>query len=185
MALDLEAIGLTKEELQARVVDALVERLTSTEYEEEAIEDRIRTTLHKRLQSEIDAAVAKIADETVTPRIVEIIAKTTFQATTRWGEKQGEPKTFLEYLVDRAEKFTTEQVDWNGKDNRDGVYDWRGKTTRIAYMIDKHIHLAIESHMKALLADANSKIAAGVADAVKMSMAEILKNVKATVAVPR
>lgn len=79
----------------------------------------------------------------------------------------------------RAQNYMTEKVDWKGRtkeENRGFGFSTAG--TRVAFMIHKHLHHHIERAMRGALEDANSAIAEGIQETVKMKLGHILKNLK-------
>jgi hypothetical protein len=140
--------------------------------------------LRDQLKEKINETTEAIASRTVLPQAATLIENFVLQATNQWGEKRGEPVTFAEYLVSRAEAYMSEVVDSDGRTKSESTSSYyRGTTTRIAYVIDKHLHYAIEAAMKKALADANSAIVNGIEAAVKMKLAEIQKGISASVKV--
>lgn len=183
----LEAFGFTKEEVFQRVVDTIVRDLTQSRYEGEDGdhwfgESEFKRGIDKAVQARIDAKVNEVADKHVAPRINELIENCTLQQTNRWGEKVSASVTFTEYLVQRADAYMVEPLDFQGKTKEEsGSYGWSAKTTRIAYAIDKHLHYSIHTAMKNVLAQANSTIAAGLNEAVKTAIGNLTVQVKTEV----
>lgn len=183
MEVTLESLGITKEELSERIVKRLTDGLLFQE-EQTADEDGVLCSystesefaakLQEMVREKVDAAVTDVASRTVVPQITDIIENFAIQRTNEWGEKKGEPFTFVEYLVKRAEAFMSEPVNSDGKTKEEVSGSWYGsKTTRIAYMIDKHLHYSIQSAMQDALAAANANIVEGIKKAVEMKLAEI------------
>jgi hypothetical protein len=177
MEFTCEQIGLTQDELQERVVIGLVERILGARADAPVWDDRcgVRQTVlseaRERVQMVIEAEVAKICEAEITPKVEDLIEGFILQKTNQWGEKTGEPVTFTEFIVQRAEAWITEKVSHDGKSKAEaGAYSWSASTTRIAYMIDKHLQYHIETAMSSALADANSQIAEGILQAVKVKL---------------
>lgn len=189
MSIDLQALGFTQEELQDRVIDQIVERVLTGAYFDEDGDEVLRSSkfageLNKRIKSMIDAKVDAIANEHVLPGVHSYIENITLQKTTSWGEKEGKPFTFIEYLIHRAEVFMKEDVDGEGRtaaecSQRSHSFYKRG--TRVVQMIDKHLSDSIKTAMEKALADANSQIANGITHAVKTNLNEILGKLKVAV----
>ena len=183
----LEALGFSKEEVFQRVVDTIVRDLTESRHEDEDGdhwfgESEFKRGIDKAVQARIDAKVNEVADKHIAPRINELIENCTLQQTNRWGEKVGASVTFTEYLVQRADAYMVEPLDFNGKTKEEsGSYGWSAKTTRIAYAIDKHLHYSIDTAMKNVLAKGVSTITAGLNEAVKTALANITVQVKTEV----
>lgn len=96
-SIDLDAIGITAEELQERVVDRIAERALGDD--DFSPGSPLKRQIDKEIQERIDLAVTEIADKHILPNVSEYIETLTLQETNKWGEKKGEPITFVEYLV--------------------------------------------------------------------------------------
>lgn len=193
MSIDLELLGITQEELQQRVVERIANALIVAQretYDEDGEPVTLRNpsqfqhAVMGMLKEKIDETVAAIADREVMPKVGALIENFVIQKTNSYGEKRGEPVTFIEYLTSRADEYLRETVDSDGhtKDEARGSY-YGGKTTRIAFMIDKHLHYHINAAMTKALETANSAIVGGIEQAVKMKLDEIQKGIKASVKV--
>ena len=179
MELTLESLGLTQEELQDRVVAKLCEGLMSSvcygdedgEYRDDSpLAHKLRETLQKK----VDRAIQKMADERLVPNIGTEIEKLCLQKTNEWGEKKGETFTFIEYLVSRAEHYLREKVNFDGHSEAESRYSsWIAATTRLAWMVNNHLHYNIETAMKQALMDANKTIVGGIEEAIKIKLAEL------------
>lgn len=179
MSLALEDLGMTKEELQERVVQKLADDFVFTgDGEESPIYLKLEKLMRDNIAQQLDAAVAKLADKYVMPNIIAHLEQLTLQQTTQWGERKGEKLTFIEYLTKAAQNYMAEKVDFKGKAKSDGEYNWSGTQTRITYLVHQHLHYSIETAMKAALQDANSQIAKGIAEACKIKLAEITAKLK-------
>lgn len=189
MNIDLKALGITEEQLVEKIIDKTVERLlTSVGYDEEGdefVEDsRLVKNLNDLVKKLIDAKVEQLADTHVKPLIESRLESLVLQQTNSWGEKTGQPVTFIEYLIKRADAYMTEPVNFNGKSRSEGdSYNWRSDTTRVSYLMDKHLQYSIEVAMKQALANANASIAKGIADAVRISLANVQEKLKVEVKV--
>lgn len=186
----LEALGITTENLIDRIVDkATEELLTSVSYDYNTDEEfTTKSTLAKRLddqiKSHIDAKVNELADKHILPRVTEMIENITIAKTNTWGEKTGEKYTFIEYLTKCAENYMTEEVNFEGKTKAQmSGYSFTKSGTRVAVMIDKHLHYSIESAMKSALAQANSTIATGLQGAVKIALENATEKLKVAVSI--
>lgn len=172
----LETIGLTQEELAERVVDKISTDLLYGH------EGQIGMNLENAVRKAIDAKVEAIAAEHILPQVSEYVENLTLEETNTWGEKTGKSTTFIEYLVERANLYMREKVNFDGKDKAESRgYSWTGTQTRIAHMVHKHLHHSIETAMKDALKTANSQIVGGIEDAVKIKLAEVQKQLKVKV----
>lgn len=184
----LEALGITPEELINRIVDkATGDLLTSVSYnydndEEFTTQSTLAKKLDKKIKDHIDAKVSELADKHILPRVTEMIENITIAKTNTWGERTGEKYTFIEYLTKCAENYMTAEVNYEGKtkDQTSG-YSFTKSGTRVAVMIDKHLHYSIETAMKNALAQANSTIATGLQGAVKIALENATEKLKVAV----
>lgn len=179
MELSLKSLGITKEQIFEAVVGKITEQFCGGAYDDE--DNPVYRKMGAKIQQNIDKAVQEIADRVLAPRIKQIIEGTAFQPTNQWGEKRGEKMTFVEYLIHRAEKYMTEEVNYEGKEKGRDSYSWSASGTRIAFMIHKHLHHEIEHAMRAALATANTQIVEGIQATVKMKLEEIAKKLKVEV----
>ena len=187
----IEAIGLTQEEIASRVIEKIAEQIMSeTGCDEDGNESRFRSSVARRLTEKVtesvDAAVSRIGAEILTPKVEEMVLGIVIQKTNQWGEKRGEPVTFVEYLTQRAEEYLREEVDHDGKNKSESGnnYSWRASTTRVTRMIDKYLKYEIERFAQQSLATANAAIAEGIAAAVKGTMKKLIDGVKVSAVVP-
>lgn len=184
----LEALGITTEDLINRIVDkATQDLMTSVGYnydtdEEFTTRSTLAKQLDKKIKDHIDAKVSELADKHILPRVTEMIENITIAKTNTWGERTGEKYTFIEYLTKCAENYMTAEVNYEGKTkDQSGGYSWSKSGTRVAFMIDKHLHYSIETAMKNALAQANSTIATGLQGAVKIALENATEKLKVAV----
>lgn len=187
-AITLESLGFSKEDLQERVIERLCEQILSGKvYDEDGevnyTDSQFKRKLDERLKEHINATINAIAEKHVLPNVTAYIENLTLQQTTKWGEKKGGPVTFIEYLVQRAEAYIQEEVNYEGKSKEESSYNWSKNTTRIAYLINQHLQYSIATMTKQALVAANSAIAGGIESAVKIQLEQVLKGLKVGVAV--
>ncbi|WP_342049918.1 MULTISPECIES: hypothetical protein [unclassified Cupriavidus] len=190
MSIDLQALGFTKEELQDRAVERIVEMVMTDrvydpdrDYEVER-HSQFREDLKKRVKQRIDQKIDELAQCFVLPNVAEYIENLTLQQTNQWGEKEGEPITFIEYLVKRAQAYMQEEVNHDGKAKAEcDHYSWHGaKQTRITFLIERHLHHSIETAMKDSLKVATGEIARGLHETTRIKLNEIAASMKVAVA---
>lgn len=188
MSITLEALGFTKEELQQRVIDQLCEqilhgyRTDDDSGEDSSFSTSVQAQLRQEAQKRINEAVQAIGEKYILPNVTSYLEALCLQETTKWGEKKGEPITFIEYLTKRAEHFMNEQVDGNGKGKSEGdSYHWTGKQSRITHLIHAHLQYNIETAMKNALSIATSAITSGITETVKLKLAEVQKQIQVNV----
>lgn len=189
----LQQIGLTKEEIQERVIDRAVESLLeSALFDDEgkktgSTPSSFQREIDKRIAEKINETISKLFEAHVAPNVTQMVTDLTLQETNSWGEKMGKPVTFVEYLVRRADAYIREEVDHSGKskaESNDRSY-WSKSTTRIAFMIHQHLQYNIETAMKQALSNANSSIAGGILSAVQIKLQELLTGLTVSVGVKK
>ncbi len=169
----LESVGITRDDVLERVSEIISGNMLN--------DRRFTSEIDKCIEGHINDAVNNIALQHVIPSLTEMIENYKLQQTSMWGEKVGEPRTFTQYLVDLANSWMTETVDYAGKPKgRDG-YAWTGKGTRVAHMIHEHLYHNIDNAMKIAMADLNKTVAEGIAATVKIQLQEVLKRLKVEV----
>lgn len=179
---ELQALGITPEDVLTRVCERICDSFVS---EEKTYAHDFQSRVERAVKDRVDAVLTKTVDEVILPKVSEMVEQIQLQETNRWGEPKANAKlTFKEYLTQRVDLYIREQVDFDGKAQAEDSYAWRGRTTRIAYMIDKHIHYTIEKAMKDALATANSSISKGLSEAVTIALKNIQVNVKTEVKTP-
>lgn len=181
--MNLADLGFTKEELQQRVIDQLCRQVmegtfTDEDGEEYNSDSAFARTLHEHVRKQVDASISALAEKHVLPNVHAYIENLTLQTTNKWGEKQGRPVTFIEYLTQRAEAYMLEEVNYEGKTKGQDSYSWKGTQTRISHLIERHLHYSIENAMKAALVNANSAIVGGIEKTVQIKLAEVAASLK-------
>lgn len=172
----IATLGLSPEELQDRIIERAVSALLeTTEYDEDGDTFSDHSPLAKRLQKSvketIDAKIAEIAEKHILPNVSSYIENVQLQKTNQWGEAQGKPVTFIEYLAQRAEAYMVEEVSHDGKTKGESGYGgFRAYGTRIAYMIDRHLQYSIHFAMESALKNANATMANGLAKACEVAI---------------
>lgn len=187
-AITLESLGFTQEDLQERVIERLCEQvLAGKGYDEDGNEfyqeSQFKRKLDERIKAQVEQTINAIAEKHVLPNVAQYVETLTLQQTNAWGEKQGQPVTFIEYLVARAHAYIQEEVNYEGKSKAEArdSYGWSKSTTRIAYLVNKHLQYSIETAMKQALASANNAIAGGIEAAVKMKLQEVVGGLQVAV----
>ena len=182
----LDQIGLAPEELQRRVVETIaISLMKCTAHDEDGISYPRSTEFASAIEAKVcealDTQVAAIAEEHIVPRVGEMIENATLQKTNEYGEKRGASLTFTEYLVQRAEAYLMEPVDFDGKPVDGSRYSGRKEQTRVTHLVDRHLAHTIERAMKEAVKNAHEVLAEGLAETAKIKLAEIAKNLKVSV----
>jgi hypothetical protein len=181
----LQTLGFSIEQLQQRVVDQICDTLLSNRHEDEDGESsfygasEFKRKLDAEIKKRINETIDALAEKHVLPNVTEYVENLTIQQTNEWGEKRGESITFIEYLIQRAQAYMQEKVNYEGrsKTESDG-YSWNGKQTRITFLIEKHLHHSIEKAMKESLSIATGEIAKGIHETTRLKLNEIAASLK-------
>lgn len=177
--LTIESLGISTDELTQRLVQTMADRLLG----EWADDDEGKTTLHRRLEKlvieRVDQAIEDLAGRHVLPNVAQYVETLVLTETNKWGEKSGRSLTFVEYLVERAEHYLTEKVDYKGKaKGEEWGSSWSPHQTRVSHLVHEHLQYSIKTAMEQALKTANSKIAEGIQETVKIKLAEIVASLK-------
>lgn len=180
----LENLGITKEDVMEKVVDSICKRLLGTnEYDEEVgcyldVDSKFKMQLNQKIQDEIKERFDKFAEQHIGPLLAEKIESMVLQVTNKWGEKKGEPVSLTEYIMERAESYLQEEVNYNGKTKQQEGYGFRAASTRLLHEIDNHLHYSISSALKEIINDGNKQLAESLRKACGFQLDEIKKNLK-------
>lgn len=190
MAIDIESLGFTKEELQQRVVDQIVDRmLTGTGYNPESDEEfEAPTSFHKKISDHvietINKKIAGIAEAHVIPAISAKVDNLVITETSRYGEKVADPITFTEYMVKRAEAYLSEHVDNSGKSKAEaGSHSswFSAQSTRLTFMVHQHLAFEMKKVVDAVMAGGIKTIANAVHETVRIQLNEVAAKLKVEV----
>lgn len=183
-AIDLSALGFTQDELRDRVIDRLCDRLMETgDFEDTEFAGKLNQAIQKR----IDHAINRLAEKHVLPNVTQYVENLTLQATNKWGEKTGKPVTFIEYLVERADAYLREDVNYEGqsKEEARNGYDWKRAQTRVMHLVHQHLQYSVSTAMQEALRTANSAIVGGLEEAVKIKLSEFAASLAVAVKVEK
>lgn len=176
--LDLSALGITPEALRAQIVEKAAEMLLENRNEGEDLFEIFDQRMRRAIEGKMTEIVNQTAREVVEPRVAALIESMTFQETNRYGEAQKPPKTWREKLIEMAEGWLGTTVDYNGKTQKEDSYNWKAHSTRVVFMVEKHLQFEISKAITAAVNDANSKIAGGILGATRIALQEALAGLK-------
>ena len=186
----LKALGLDTEELGNRIVDQAVEALLNTTgfnpdtEEETRYESRFKREIEKRIQQAVDEKIAALAAVHLIPRVGEMIESANLRRTNQYGEPKGPAMTFIEYIVQRAEAYMSEDVDFHGQSKADleakneSTYNWRNCGPRLTVLMRRYIQDTLEKHAKAAITDVNQVVAKNIENAARSAISAAAANLK-------
>jgi hypothetical protein len=190
--MDLQTLtdfGLDIESLGDRIVDKCVETLLSSSgfdhetSQETRYESRFKQEIQKRIKEALDSKISALAEEHLIPRVGQMIESANLQHTNNYGEPKGEPLTFIEYIVSRAECYMSEPVNWKGKTRQEESYNWSLEGPRLAVLMKLHIKETLEKEAKSAVSDVNKVIAKNIEAAAKSAIASAANSLKVSVSV--
>lgn len=184
----LQELGITKAELQERLIkrlaDELMGRAEQDDYDGYASDATFKKKMEAHIRERVDATIEKLAKKHVLPKVGEYIETLTLEQTNKWGEKRGKTFTFIEYLVERCHAYMTEEVNYEGKSKAEAdSYSWSARTTRVAHMVHSHLSHSISTAISTALKDFNTSVGNGLAEAVKMQLEATLAKLRVEVKV--
>lgn len=187
----LESLGIKAEDLGERIVDqAVYALLNSTGFdpdneEETRYDSKFKREIEARIQKAVDEKISALAAKHLVPRVSEMIENANLQKTNNYGEKRGEPLSFIEYLVERAESYMTERVDYAGqsKEESGSSYNWRDYGPRLTVLMKTHIRTELENITKKAMGDVNSTFAKAVEQCAKDAISAAAETFKISVSV--
>jgi hypothetical protein len=178
LKMDIAALGFTKEELREQIIQRAADTLLNDDRDYQI---DVESIIKERIGKAIQLVTEKVGNDIVVPKVEAMIEGLTFQKTNGYGEPKAPAQTWRELLIDRAEKWLVEPVSYEGKTKAENSYNWSLNTTRIAYLVDKHLQYEINREMAKALGAANSAICKGIADAVKIQLAQIVEKLRVEV----
>lgn len=187
MNITLESLGLSVEQMQDRLIEAMIDRfLTSSVRDEDgepvAIVSKFQTSIREAILSRVDQSVERLIAPALDGSITAYIDNYTIKSTNSYGEPKREPETITEYIVRRANEYLTEGVDYQGKSQKEvgrDSYSFKAQTTRVAFLIDKRLSDEIAKAMQEALKTANDAITNGLKSAVSFELNKINAKLKA------
>lgn len=189
-------IEFTREEILGHVAKKMIESMNFHGSDDDGepfnvewaqnVQAQMRAMINSRVEKGIAAAVAKLAEEVVDPKLEEMIRGALIQRTNYYGEKRGEAMSFTEYLVTLAQESVDAEVDMNGKtkEQSDRPYDWRKSGTRLSHAIDRYMMSYLDAAMKTIVASANETFVDGMTKSIQHSLTDLASRVKVRATVP-
>lgn len=184
MAIDYADLGITKEELQDRIVQRIADNTLNSMFVDdegnvhERADSKFKQKASDMIASAIDAGVRQMIDKYVASNLSGTLLNLSFQKTNNYGEKKGEPQTLMEFIADSINTYLKEQVDKDGKSKPHDSYGWKPEGTRAYWLVNKSIRDNMHEAINTTLKDSNTTIADAISEAVKMNVQAFTKQFK-------
>lgn len=182
--MDLESLGFSKDEIEKKLLDRLVDDFTSRiDWDEEEGDfcGSGKTSFKKKMDElvlrTVEEKIDFIASTHILPRVNQMMDEIKLQHTNKWGEKKGEPVTFIEYITQRADDYLSQNVDSSGKPTE----AYHSKQTMIAWLVDSYIGMSISRAVKEIVENGNTLLVGGIEKTVIQSLKAISKNIQVNV----
>ena len=138
------------------------------------------------MKKQIDDALNDFAARFVVPGISKYLETLLLQPTSSYGERKGDPKTFLEYLTKRAGEWLSDKVNEKGKTREEDGYSWKEWGTRGAWLVDGQLKGRITDLIVGGVNDTHAAVANAVLEQVKTALARTVTSIQVTTkTVPR
>jgi hypothetical protein len=177
MQFDFEALGLSKEDVQERLIETLADRMLKAkgwddDGDEISLPSSLKTQLESLITKRLDLAVQSAFDRVVPTSIDDYVANYKIQQTNPYGQPEGPQQTFVEFIAGRVNEYLLELVDGSGVSQREAKAkgnSWYGSgksQNRINFMLDIRLAGAINEGIEKAFADTKGLLANGIQAAV-------------------
>lgn len=176
MNLTLEALGLTQEEAQERVIEQMAkEILGSTDPDDVSnyYKKRIQERLSERIDRMITEQVRIVADAAIGPDVEKLVREFVIQETNTYGEKKGEPITLTEHVIRQVKAHLDERVDEKGRAKEQAGYGFEPKGTRLAFLVRSFLDDGIRDGVRSALSEGMGVAKEGMVRVVKETLARM------------
>lgn len=173
LTINVPLSDLSPEAIHDAIIAAAVDRVlgvgTRTKNDEdgtpyEVADNRRLDQMRKEVRDITTARIEAVVAEKV-PAIVSEALEGTFQPTTSWGEKKGEPTSMREVILKTATTWLSETVDGRGEKNYNGV-------PRARWLMQQSVESVFNKELKAEVDKAAAEIKAGLVGKVSTAITE-------------
>jgi hypothetical protein len=194
--IELEDLGITREDLTERLVANLAERLLSEhgipvrttvrleDDEGDDVDDVVTSpfaqALHDRVESAVAEAVDRVAAEHVIANLDQYLISLDMTPTNRWGESNGPRLTLREWIDQRIDGWLRERVDYHGRSRAEGS-GGGADTPRIVYLVHQHLHTMVGVRIEKALKEVNTAMGEGLAEVVRDEVGKIAERLSVEV----
>lgn len=176
--MDLADLGMTQDELQQRVVASCADRLLTTfSVDDENVayprESKLKAAIKAEVWERIRKTVERNCEDEFQPRVDAYFESLLVPCTNKFGEKKGEPMTFMEYVTAAIDKYLAEAVDKDGRSREEassrGV-SFRKHRTRLEHVVDVQLTDRIHDLTKEAVQNISQTAGDRLIDAVKAEL---------------
>jgi hypothetical protein len=178
----LNSLGLSAEEIERKIIQQCTDDLMRQYYTHEDGESAghgkstIVEKLEEKMAERIDAALEKVVSERFSAQLPQLLADFIFTPTSRYGEKKGKPRTFLEYVTDHAKEWAEQRVNDQGSVVGKDQYSYSNHKTRFQRLLDEKVSADVNAALAQILKDGHSILITGLADELKRRMTEMAES---------
>jgi CRISPR/Cas system type I-B associated protein Csh2 (Cas7 group RAMP superfamily) len=177
MGISIEDLGITKQEMQDRVVNQLCNEITGRHDDESEYsyfsESSIKTKMREYLQEIVDKKTREVIDEKVLANFEKYLQELIIKPSSRWGEKEEAPVSIEDYIEKTISLTMAETVDSTGRGREDRSYSYYGShSTRLEYLINRKISAEIETSFKSVLVDVKASLQSHIEAQIKNKLTE-------------
>lgn len=175
MGISIEDLGITQEELQARVVDQLCHEITGR-YDDESeysyfSENSIKAKMREYLKEIVDKKIREVVDEKVLANFEKYLQELIIKPASRWGEKEGSPVSIEDYIEKTISLTLAEEVDDQGRERDSSSYSYYSSTRpRLKYLIERKISAEIKASFDSVLVDVKASLQSHIEEMVKSKL---------------
>lgn len=166
----IEQLGITKEDIEKKVVEAVVDdlHLNYDHLISDAVE-QVKAFAKKSLEEGIE----KQCTEAIGNDTEAFLASIKFAEHTRWGDRIGSEKSLKEYAVDYATKWLTDRVDAYGKPSNSG-----SASPRLVRIINSHLKSSLEQKIDKIMSNAHEHFGQSLKEVLENRINEIVSRMK-------
>lgn len=170
MTLNLEELGITKNDLIDRMLDRMVDSLSNDEH----FYTRMESALARRIDDGVKKAVDSVTQTEITDAVKAAVNKP-WPITNYYGEDKKAPQTFREMVADKVDAYLNEKVRESTGDKSDYYTD---KTcSRVDWIIRHQVSGCVGKLVEAAAAEAAVKAREEVLGKMNAAVIAAVKNV--------
>ena len=190
MDFNCEMLGISQEEMQNRVVNAIAEKLMSktimTQWDENEDQEKIVNTkfakaVIDKINEHFKNKVDELFNEQIAGKIDNLLTNYIIKETNQLGESLGKERTVTEFIIERFNVFIKEQVDSKGNPKRKNDCYFKPQGTRLTVAVDTYFKDHLEKAMKTILKNTDKTLIEEVTESFRKIISTQLKRTEINV----